>query len=637
MTYVEEGSGLAKRFMRWLSPPVFPGDEEKTYHAHIAQTVIYSLILFNLLGFLAVPFASFNAGPMMVIMVTMALLSFLNLYLIRHSYRRGIDLLVLVEAFSFLTVLVASRGTIRAPITAVYLNFILIAGALFEKRGVVLSTLACSLAVALLGVAEYRGLLGTPDLTLTATQWVTLTVLFGMTGSLSLLISQMTRQALAHSRMEVQERARAEAQVLRLLGELHQRSAELEQRTSELQQRTNELSAANLELEKASRMKDEFLASMSHELRTPLTGILGLSESLQLQTYGSLNERQLKSVHTIETSGRHLLELINDILDLSKIEAGELMLQIVTCQVTDLCLASLQLTKGMAKKKDIQVEYTNDLAFASLRADPRRVKQMLVNLLGNAIKFTPQGGQVGLVVSEAAEGNAILFIVWDTGIGIRQQDMDLLFKPFVQIDSSLSRQHSGTGLGLSLVSRLARLHGGSVSVESTPGQGSRFTLSLPWDEPARAQEAQPALPASEVQAPAVPGADGQAPLATILFADDDPVIMETVVDVLQGQGYRVISAHSGQELLDLARADAVDIILTDIQMPGMDGLQAIRLLRGAGLAHLERVPIIAVTALAMTGDKERFLEAGATHYLSKPLRLGELLALLQKLVPPAAV
>jgi len=247
-----------------------------------------------------------------------------------------------------------------------------------------------------------------------------------------------------------------------------------------------ELEAANVELEKASRMKDEFLASMSHELRTPLTGILGLSEALQLQTFGALSERQAKALRNIEESGRHLLDLINDILDLSKIEAGKFDLQPESCDVASICQASLQLTKGIAHQKRQTVEFRMEPESITIVADPRRLKQIIVNLLSNAIKFTPEGGSLGLEVAGDPAARIVEFSVWDRGIGIAPEDLGKLFKPFTQIDGRLARQFSGTGLGLSLVHRMAELHGGNVKVSSEPGKGSRFTVVLPWNPAAGA-------------------------------------------------------------------------------------------------------------------------------------------------------
>jgi PAS domain S-box-containing protein len=242
----------------------------------------------------------------------------------------------------------------------------------------------------------------------------------------------------------------------------------------------DELQAANKALEKAARLKDEFLANMSHELRTPLTGILGMAEALQGQTYGTLNERQLRSLHLIETSGRHLLDLINDILDLSKIEAGQFEIHRAPRQLAEICQASLQMIAGVVQQKGQRVQFAIEPQRIEIVVDARRLKQMLTNLLGNAAKFTPEGGELGLLVQGDSDAGHVRLSVWDTGMGIAPEDVARLFQPFTQLDSSLTRQHAGTGLGLVLVRRMAELHGGTVQVESTPGAGSRFTITLPW-------------------------------------------------------------------------------------------------------------------------------------------------------------
>jgi len=247
-----------------------------------------------------------------------------------------------------------------------------------------------------------------------------------------------------------------------------------------LAERTAQLSQANVELAHAARLKDEFLANMSHELRSPLTAILGISQTFLEEFYGPLNDKQRKSIRTLEESGEHLLALINDILDLSKIEAEKLTLNLNTVSVNDVCQACLRMTKEAAFKKQIRVATTLDYAIDTIQADERRLKQILVNLLSNAVKFTPEGGSIRLEVNGDAEHGVIDFSVRDTGYGIAKEDMKHLFEPFVQVGGTLNRAQEGTGLGLSLVYRLAEMHGGSVSVESLVDQGSCFTISLPW-------------------------------------------------------------------------------------------------------------------------------------------------------------
>ena len=395
-----------------------------------------------------------------------------------------------------------------------------------------------------------------------------------------------------------------------------------------VEERTADLSNANADLARALRVKDEFLASMSHELRTPLTGILGFSEALQLKAYGELSDKQTKTIKSIEDSGRHLLELINDILDLSKIEAGKLELQFTTCSITDICQSSLQLIKGMANQKRQIVYYEPTEEPVAVYVDSRRIKQILVNLLSNAVKFTPEDGELGLDVEPDSIEKKITLTVWDKGIGIKPEDMEKLFKPFTQIDSSLAREYSGTGLGLSLANRLTELHNGKITVESTPGQGSRFTVTLPWTPQATKQNKSESAETNQAH---TKGSDSNTPLQTlVVIADDNEVVLDMLSDFLETIKYNVKKVHNGTELLKSVEENIPNIMLVDIQMPGMDGLETIRRIRAHVNPLVASTPIIAVTALAMSGDRERCLKAGANEYLSKPIRLQELATIIQK-------
>lgn len=391
------------------------------------------------------------------------------------------------------------------------------------------------------------------------------------------------------------------------------------------------LRLANIEMERAMRMKDEFLANMSHELRTPLNAILGLSESLSEQIIGPLNERQLFSLQTIEASGQHLLDLINDILDLAKLESHQMTLDLATIRVQEVCEASLVFIKEIARKKFLQVTFTPDPAVGYIEADERRLKQMLVNLLSNAVKFTPEGGRIELQVTGDPATRTIRFIVHDTGIGIAPENLFRLFRPFVQLDSGLNRQYEGTGLGLSLVASMAKLHGGRVSVESELGQGSIFTITLPWKEislpPLRADA--DSLPSSST--PASPPLFGTGPL--VLIAEDNEANIVTMSMYLQATGYHIAIARDGFEALDLARTKHPALILMDLQMPGLNGLQTIQRLRQETDQSLAKMPIIAITAFAMPADRERALEAGANVYLSKPVNMKNLLEVINRFVP----
>ncbi|HUN24071.1 MAG TPA: ATP-binding protein [Anaerolineales bacterium] len=511
----------------------------------------------------------------------------------------------------------------------------------------------------------------------------------------------------------------------------------------------DELSVANIALEKAARLKDEFLASMSHELRTPLTGIIGLSEALQEGLYETLNAEQEKAVKLIEESGEHLLELINDILDISKIEAGQLTMEVQTCKLDEICNASLQLIRGMTEQKQIQLSYTSNLPEVEISADPRRLKQILVNLLGNAVKFTPPQGKIGLAVTADPQSQQVQIAVWDTGIGISAENIAKLFKPFTQIDSSLARQYSGTGLGLSLVKKMLEMQGGSIQVESQVGVGSQFIASLPWYAPPqhiptthtpvtplqfshlspalilensplegvqlqrnlltlgiratvhlsnqnilkKISEVNPSLLlinrsiidangwhvhqlpqltnaltiiiSQETPKDSAPGqhflvrpytltdllnalqqitALHQPPTSSamntepnaltepplILLAEDTETTGKVLTDYLRNKGYRVVRAKDGIEAVSKTMEHRPHLILMDVQMPGMDGLQAMQQIRGESDAYFANVPILALTALAMPGDLERCLQAGANGYLSKPINLKNLVVVVKE-------
>lgn len=275
------------------------------------------------------------------------------------------------------------------------------------------------------------------------------------------------------SRKQMEDQLKGYSERLESLVQL--RTGELEEAVRELEQRRDQAEAAN-------RAKSMFLATMSHELRTPLNVVLGLSETLQEGLLGDLSPKQRHAVTTIRESGRHLLGVLTDILDLSKIEADRMDLAISQVDLAALCQSALRFFQeaGLAKRLTLSTDITQ--APEQLWSDQRRLKQILINLLGNAVKFTPEGGEIGLEVAGDAVARTIRFTIWDTGIGIAPEDQELLFQPFVQVDSNLARRFEGTGLGLALVARLTGLLGGAVSVTSVAGAGSRFTVTLPLRE-----------------------------------------------------------------------------------------------------------------------------------------------------------
>ncbi|MBK1732565.1 response regulator [Thiococcus pfennigii] len=414
---------------------------------------------------------------------------------------------------------------------------------------------------------------------------------------------------------DISARKEAEAALRAAHASLAEERAQLAER---VRHRTRELDRANVELARTAQAKDEFLAAMSHELRTPLTSILGLSETMGDGLLGPLSERQRKAVHMIHENGSHLLELINDVLDMSRVASGRMTLRWDQVPVAQLCDASLRLIAPAAKRKGLAVSLEIDPRVRLVRGDSRRLKQMLVNLLGNAVKFTPAGGAIGLDVTADPERRELHLGVWDTGVGIPQEQFERLFQPFVQLDGRAARQYDGTGLGLALASGMAELHEGRIDVQSRVGEGSRFEIALPWDPTAQQAEALPPEPAPGDAA----GTPARARPPRVLIVDDNEGNLEMLAVYLRTKGCEVVTAGSGETAIAEARERFPDVILMDVQMPGMDGLETTRRLRRD--RDLRRTPIVALTALAMPGDREQCLEAGMDDYLTKPIGLKEL-------------
>ncbi len=400
-------------------------------------------------------------------------------------------------------------------------------------------------------------------------------------------------------------------------------AAEEARRNATAQQRANGL------LIQSATVRDEFLAAMSHELRTPLNAVLGLAEMLLEGMHGELTAPQAHSIQTIEESGRHLLELISDILEARTIESSAVELHPGWVDV-DLLVETVQRHHApAATRKRLRMTFEVAQGLRPLWADERRLQQMLSNLVSNAIKFTPEAGEVQVRLQPDALRTALTISVQDTGIGIADADIQRLFEPFVQLETGLDRRYGGTGLGLSLVRTLTELHGGEVSVNSTPGRGSTFLLTLPLHSP-RAMESVPRHNRTDSANGGPHNRPDRPPL--LLVAEDNDANFEMMDAYLTAQSYRVARAADGMEAVAQCRTLRPDLVLMDIQMPGMDGLEATRLLRAEADVKVARVPIVAVTALALPGDKERCMAAGVDGYLAKPVSLHTLTATITRLL-----
>ncbi len=406
----------------------------------------------------------------------------------------------------------------------------------------------------------------------------------------------------------------------RLLSQLQEQREELEDRVKE---RTRELNKARKRAETANRAKSDFLANMSHEIRTPLSSIIGIIELL-------LNERISSNVKeyvlTMRTASNSLLGIINDILDFSKIEASKLVLEKKRFNLHELLENQITVFREEARNKNITLQYTiSPDTPATINGDPVRLGQILTNLISNALKFTDRG-KISItteLVEKKASNVWIRFTVTDTGIGIKPENIDRLFESFTQADSSTSRKYGGSGLGLAICYRLAKLMGGAFVVESHPGEGSSFAFTAKLIEEDDLPIQQSLIPDEELSAKLPEN-------ISILLVDDNLINQKIMAKLLEKEGYKVSCVSNGQEAIDRIQNQPFDVVLMDIQMPELSGIDATRIIReDLGLTEL---PIVALTANAMKEDMDECLAAGMNDFISKPMDPADVKTLVAKWV-----
>jgi signal transduction histidine kinase len=423
-------------------------------------------------------------------------------------------------------------------------------------------------------------------------------------------------------REAIQEHERRVDEVCTLNAALEQkvveRTHELATALEGLEAANRMLSDANRALTDASRAKSAFLANVSHELRTPLNSVIGFSELMSDSSFGDLSTRQREFLSDIRDSGEHLLALINDILDLSKIEAGKLEVHREDADIAELVHDSVTMLRPQAGKKRLAVTTRCEPGTAG-HVDPRLVRQVLVNLLSNAVKFTPEDGTID--VGAEFEGEDLVVRVKDSGIGIAEEDQIKIFQEFYQADATLARRYQGTGLGLALVRRMMTLHGGAVTVTSRRGHGACFQCIFP-DARARTRAASGAAP---VEAPArrapVFSRENAEPTRgdTVLVVEDNAVNRKLARNVLRARGYRVLEADTGEEGIELARRERPQLILMDLELPGLNGIEATRRLKSD--PQTRGIPIVALSAPTDGTEEARARDAGCDGYIAKPIRL----------------
>jgi len=422
---------------------------------------------------------------------------------------------------------------------------------------------------------------------------------------------------------EAEERSRAQQEVSRLNSALELR---VQERTAQLEATNSELLVANAAAEKANQAKSEFLSSMSHELRTPLNAVLGFAQLIASESVALTPEKRKEFTGHILKAGRHLLELINEILDLSKIESGALSLSIEPVLLADVVRECQEMIEPSAQKRGIRVSYVFDQGL-HVEADRTRLKQVLLNVLSNAVKYNRERGEVRLV-AEAIEGERLRIKVRDSGQGLKPEQLVQLFQPFNRLGQEVGLEE-GTGIGLVVTKRLVELMGGQIHATSTVGQGSEFRIDLKL---AASPVELATIPAS-AEPETVPTEPTDPALRTILYVEDNPANIRLVEEVIGSRSdLRLLTAFDGHLGIEMARNHLPDLILMDINLPGISGNDAARILRAD--ATTSHIPIVGLSANAMPRDIAVSKKIGFLRYLTKPIDIAELLATIDEALAP---